>query len=157
MTGWWNGSHYIEIGKQEGRLAYQGRVPQDGYYVTPAIFTGIGPGHRLAQEEIFGPVLAVLRAESFEQALSIALDSRYALTGGVFSRLPEHLAAARERYRVGNLYLNRRITGARVGAQPFGGYRLSGTGVQAGGEEYVKQFMWSRTVTENTIRHGYVP
>jgi RHH-type proline utilization regulon transcriptional repressor/proline dehydrogenase/delta 1-pyrroline-5-carboxylate dehydrogenase len=75
----------------------------------------------------------------------------------VFSRLPEHLELARERFQVGNLYLNRRITGARVAVQPFGGYRLSGTGIQAGGEEYLKQFMWSRVVTENTIRHGYVP
>jgi RHH-type proline utilization regulon transcriptional repressor/proline dehydrogenase/delta 1-pyrroline-5-carboxylate dehydrogenase len=148
---------YIEIGKREGSLAYQGRVPESGYYVPPTIFTGIRPEHRLAQEEIFGPVLSVMRAESFAHALDLALDSRFALTGGVFSRLPEHLALARERFRVGDLYLNRRITGARVGAQPFGGYRLSGTGIQAGGEDYLKQFMWSRVVTENTIRHGYVP
>jgi len=148
---------YVEIGKREGRLVYQGRVPKSGWYVAPAIFTGIRPEHRLAQEEIFGPVLSVMQADSFTQALDFALDSPYALTGGVFSRLPEHLALARERFRVGNLYLNRRITGARVGAQPFGGYRLSGTGIQAGGDEYVKQFMWSRVVTENTIRHGYVP
>jgi len=148
---------YIDIGKTEGSLAYLGSVPGDGHYVPPAIFTGIRPEHRLAQEEIFGPVLAVLHARSFEHALTIALDSRYALTGGVFSRFPDHLALARERYRVGDLYLNRRITGALVGAQPFGGYRLSGTGIQAGGEEYLKQFMWSRVVTENTVRHGYVP
>jgi RHH-type proline utilization regulon transcriptional repressor/proline dehydrogenase/delta 1-pyrroline-5-carboxylate dehydrogenase len=124
--------------------------------VTPAIFTGIEPQHRLAQEEIFGPVLAVLRAKNFDEALAIALNSRYALTAGVCSRLPEHLTSARERLRVGNLYLNRRITGARVGAQPFGGYRLSGMGIPAGGEDYLKQFMWSRVVSENTIRHGYV-
>jgi RHH-type proline utilization regulon transcriptional repressor/proline dehydrogenase/delta 1-pyrroline-5-carboxylate dehydrogenase len=148
---------YIDIGKAEGRLVYQGRVPSGGYYVAPTIFAGIRPDHRLAQEEIFGPVLAVMHAETFERAIDIALDSHYALTGGVFSRLPEHLERARERFHVGNLYLNRRITGARVGVQPFGGYRLSGTGIQAGGEEYLKQFMWSRVVTENTIRHGYVP
>jgi RHH-type proline utilization regulon transcriptional repressor/proline dehydrogenase/delta 1-pyrroline-5-carboxylate dehydrogenase len=147
---------YIEIGRSEGRLAYQGTVPAQGYYVPPTIFTGIEPGHRLAQEEIFGPVLSVLRAETFDHALSIALDSQYALTGGVFSRYPEHLLLARERFRTGNLYLNRRITGARVSAQPFGGYRLSGTGIQAGGEDYLKQFLWSRVVTENTIRRGYV-
>jgi RHH-type proline utilization regulon transcriptional repressor/proline dehydrogenase/delta 1-pyrroline-5-carboxylate dehydrogenase len=102
-------------------------------------------------------VLSVMRGATFDEALDMALDSQYALTGGVFSRLPEHLEAARERFSVGNLYLNRRITGARVGVQPFGGYRLSGTGIQAGGEDYLKQFMWSRVVTENTIRHGYVP
>jgi RHH-type proline utilization regulon transcriptional repressor/proline dehydrogenase/delta 1-pyrroline-5-carboxylate dehydrogenase len=148
---------YIEIGRREGRLYFQGKVPREGYYVPPAIFTGIEPGHRLAREEIFGPVLAVLHAERFEQALEIALDSDYALTGGVFSRLPRHLALARERFRVGDLYLNRRITGALVAAQPFGGVRLSGTGVQAGGADYLKQFMWSRVVSENTMRHGFVP
>jgi len=148
---------YIETGKREGRLAYLGKVPAEGYYVPPAIFTGIEPRHRLAREEIFGPVLAVLRAASFEQALEIALDSDYALTGGVFSRLPQHLALARERFRVGDLYLNRRITGALVAAQPFGGARLSGTGVQAGGADYLKQFLWSRVVSENTMRHGFVP
>jgi RHH-type proline utilization regulon transcriptional repressor/proline dehydrogenase/delta 1-pyrroline-5-carboxylate dehydrogenase len=147
---------YIDIGTREGRLVYTGRVPEQGYYAAPAIFTGILPHHRLAQEEIFGPVLAVMRAATFDEALDIALDSRYALTGGVFSRFPAHLERARERFRVGDLYLNRRITGARVGAQPFGGFRLSGKGVPAGGEEYLKQFMWSRVVTENTIRHGYV-
>jgi RHH-type proline utilization regulon transcriptional repressor/proline dehydrogenase/delta 1-pyrroline-5-carboxylate dehydrogenase len=101
---------YIEIGRREGQLYYQGTVPQEGYYVPPCIFTGIGPRHRLAREEIFAPILAVLRAERFEQALELALDSDYALTGGVFSRLPEHLAAARERFRVGDLYLNRRLS-----------------------------------------------
>jgi RHH-type proline utilization regulon transcriptional repressor/proline dehydrogenase/delta 1-pyrroline-5-carboxylate dehydrogenase len=148
---------YIEIGKSEGRLLYQGRAPETGFYVAPAIFTAIEPRHRIAREEIFGPVLAVMRARHFEEAIDIALDSDYALTGGVFSRLPEHLALARERFRVGNLYLNRRITGARVGVQPFGGVKLSGTGVQAGGPDYLLQFMWSRVVSENTMRHGFVP
>ena len=147
---------YIELGKAEGRLAYLGEAPAEGYYAPPAIFTGIAPHHRLAQEEIFGPVLSVMRASSFDEALEVALDTQYALTGGVFSRYPEHLRVARERFRVGDLYLNRRITGARVGAQPFGGYRLSGAGIHAGGEEYLKQFLWSRMVSENTIRHGYV-
>ena len=148
---------YIEIGRQEGRLYYQGRVPADGFYVPPAIFTGIEPQQRLAREEIFAPLLAVLRADSFERALDIALDADYALTGGVFSRLPQHLQLARERFRVGNLYLNRRITGALVAAQPFGGVKLSGTGIQAGGPDYLKQFMWTRVVSENTMRHGFVP
>jgi RHH-type proline utilization regulon transcriptional repressor/proline dehydrogenase/delta 1-pyrroline-5-carboxylate dehydrogenase len=147
---------YIALGKREAQLAYIGRVPGEGFYVPPAIFTDVRPQHRLAQEEIFGPVLSVMRATSFQQALAIALDSQYALTGGVFSRLPEHLELARKRFRVGNLYLNRGSTGARVGAQPFGGYRLSGTGIPAGGEDYLKQFLWSRVVTENTIRHGFV-
>ena len=148
---------YLDIGRREGRPAYLGRVPEAGFYSPPAIFTGIEPHHRLAREEIFGPVLAVLHAPSFEAALKMALDSDYALTGGVFSRLPEHLDLAREQYRAGNLYLNRRITGARVGIQPFGGVKLSGTGVQAGGPDYLKQFLWSRVASENTLRHGFVP
>jgi RHH-type proline utilization regulon transcriptional repressor/proline dehydrogenase/delta 1-pyrroline-5-carboxylate dehydrogenase len=148
---------YVEIGKAEGRLAYQGTAPDEGFYLAPAIFTGIEPHHRLAREEIFAPILAVLHVTEFGKALDMALDSDYALTGGVFSRLPEHLDLARERLRVGNLYLNRGITGARVATQPFGGMKLSGTGVQAGGADYLKQFMWSRTATENTMRHGFVP
>jgi RHH-type transcriptional regulator, proline utilization regulon repressor / proline dehydrogenase / delta 1-pyrroline-5-carboxylate dehydrogenase len=148
---------YIEIGKSEGQLYYQGRAPDSGFYVAPTIFTEIGPRHRLAREEVFAPILAVLRAASFERALEIALDSDYALTGGVFSRLPQHLQLARERFRVGDLYLNRRLTGALVAAQPFGGVKLSGTGIQAGGPDYLKQFMWTRVVSENTMRHGLVP
>jgi RHH-type proline utilization regulon transcriptional repressor/proline dehydrogenase/delta 1-pyrroline-5-carboxylate dehydrogenase len=148
---------YVEIGRGEGRLAYRGKVPNEGFFVAPAIFTGIEPHHRLAREEIFGPVLSVMRARDFEGALEMALDSDFALTGGVFTRLPEHIALARSRFRVGNLYLNRKITGAAVGAQPFGGMRMSGTGVQAGGPDYLRQFLWSRVVTENTLRHGFVP
>ena len=153
---------YLELGGHEGRLAYRGRMPtaelqQGGHYFAPAIFTGIQPHHRLAREEIFAPILAVLQARDFDTALDIAMDSDYALTGGVYSRLPQHLERARERYRVGNLYLNRRITGAKVAAQPFGGVALSGSGIQAGGPEYLKQFLWTRTVSENTLRHGFVP
>ena len=148
---------YLEIGKAEGRLYCRGTGAEGGHYFAPAIFTGIEPHHRLAREEIFAPILAVLRARDFPQAIDMALDSDYALTGGVFSRFPEHLALARERLRVGNLYLNRRITGAQVAVQPFGGWRLSGTGIQAGGPDYLKQFLWSRVVSENTLRHGFVP
>lgn len=148
---------YLEIGKQEGRLFYQAKAPEPGYFFGPAIFTGIEPRHRLAREEIFAPILSVLRAPNFETALAIAMDGDYALTGGVFSRLPEHLEAAKERFRVGNLYLNRKITGALVGVQPFGGVKLSGTGIQAGGPDYLKQFLWTRVVSENTLRHGFVP
>lgn len=148
---------YIALGQREGRLAYLGRVPETGFYCPPAIFTGIEPRHRLAREEIFGPVLAVMRVPDFAAGLRLALDSDYGLTGGVFSRLPGHIALARTEYRVGNLYINRRTTGARVGIQPFGGTRLSGTGVQAGGPDYLKQFLWTRSVSENTARHGFVP
>lgn len=148
---------YFDIGRQEGRLYFQGRAGEGGHYFAPAIFTDIQPHHRLAREEIFAPILAILRAPDFAAALEIVLDSDYALTGGVFSRLPGHLQLAREKFRVGNLYLNRRITGARVGVQPFGGVRLSGAGLQAGGPDYLKQFVSSRVVSENTLRHGYVP
>ena len=148
---------YLDIGKAEGRLVYQGTAPADGHYFAPALFDGIRPEHRLAREEIFAPILAVLHAADFETALAWAGDSDYALTGGVFSRLPQHLDAATRRFRVGNLYLNRGITGARVGIQPFGGIALSGTGIQAGGEDYLRQFVWSRVVSSNQLRHGYVP
>jgi RHH-type proline utilization regulon transcriptional repressor/proline dehydrogenase/delta 1-pyrroline-5-carboxylate dehydrogenase len=149
---------YLEIGRAEGQLVFQGGVPgSDGHYFAPAIFDGIQPHHRLAREEIFAPILAVLHAPDFEAALTLANDSDYALTGGVFSRLPQHLDAAQQHFRVGNLYLNRAITGARIGIQPFGGTALSGTGVQAGSEDYLRQFVWSRVVSSNRLRHGYVP
>ncbi len=148
---------YLEVGHAEGRLVYQGSAPGGGYYFAPAIFDGIQPHHRLAREEIFAPILAVLHAPDFETALAWANESDYALTGGVFSRLPQHLDAARRHFRVGNLYLNRSITGARIGIQPFGGVALSGTGVQAGGEDYLRQFVWSRVASSNLLRHGYVP
>jgi RHH-type proline utilization regulon transcriptional repressor/proline dehydrogenase/delta 1-pyrroline-5-carboxylate dehydrogenase len=151
---------YIAIGLDEGRLVWQGSLPendQGGWYVPPTIIAGIRPEHRLAREEVFGPVLAVLNAPDFETALAWARDSDYALTGGVYSRLPAHLERARNAFPVGNLYLNRKITGARVGVQPFGGVALSGTGVQAGGTDYLKQFLWSRCVSENTMRHGFIP
>jgi len=148
---------YFDIGVTEGRLIYQCGVPAGGYYFAPAIFADIQAHHRLAREEIFAPILAVLHAPDFEAALTFANDSDYALTGGVFSRLPQHLDAAQQQFRVGNLYLNRAITGARVGIQPFGGTALSGTGVQAGSEDYLRQFVWSRVVCSNQLRHGYVP
>jgi RHH-type proline utilization regulon transcriptional repressor/proline dehydrogenase/delta 1-pyrroline-5-carboxylate dehydrogenase len=109
----------------------------------------------LAQEEIFGPVLAVMKAESFEEALRLANGTSYALTGGLYSRSPANLALARDRFDVGNLYLNRPITGALVGRQPFGGHRFSGVGTKAGGEDYLPQFMIARIVCENTLRRGF--
>lgn len=146
---------YIEIGKNEGTLLYQGEAPAEGNFVAPAIFGDILPSHRLAREEIFGPVLAVMRARDFAQALQWACVTPFALTGGVFSRSPGHLDQARREFRVGNLYLNRAITGSVVGRQPFGGAGLSGDGSQAGGPEYLKHFMDRRCITENTLRHGF--
>ena len=154
---------YIEIGRGEGRLELACDVPAGlaerigKPVIGPHIFSGIQPHHRLACEEIFGPVLSVLRAATFDEALDVANASVYKLTGGVFSRRPAHLEAARQRFRVGNLYLNRGITGALVGRQPFGGFGLSGTGTKAGGADYLLHFVEPRCVTENTMRHGFAP
>lgn len=149
---------YIEIGKTEGQLLHEGPVPAGtGYYVPMTIIGGIRPEHCIAREEIFGPVLAVMRAKDFDEAIQWANAPRFALTGGVFSRSPEHLAKARREFRVGNLYLNRGITGALVERQPFGGSRMSGGGTKAGGPDYLLHFMDPRTVTENTMRRGFAP
>ena len=148
---------YLEIGKREGQLLLSREVPEHGYYVPLAIFGDIEPRHRLAQEEIFGPVLAVMKADTFSHAVEIANDTKFALTGGVFSRSPRHLEQARQTMRVGNLYLNRGITGALVERQPFGGFKLSGVGSKAGGPDYLLQFMDPVVVTENTMRRGFAP
>jgi len=154
---------YIELGRSEGTLELACEVPsgleqQVGKpYVGPHIFSGILADHRLAQEEIFGPVLSVIRVGSFQEALAVANSTTYKLTGGVFSRKPSHLEAARREFRVGNLYLNRGITGALVGRQPFGGFGLSGGGTKAGGRDYLLHFVEPRCCTENTMRHGFAP
>ncbi|MFC1602483.1 L-glutamate gamma-semialdehyde dehydrogenase [Pseudomonadota bacterium] len=149
----------ITQGKQDAKLALEIDCAHlgDGYFIGPTIFTGVSPDSSLATEEIFGPVLAVMNAPDFEQALVLANGTRYALTGGVYSRSPKHLEQAKTRFQVGNLYLNRKITGARVGHQPFGGFKLSGMGTKAGGPDYLHQFLEPRTVTENTLRKGYAP
>jgi len=149
---------YIEVGKEEGRILYRSSTPEDGgHYVPITIIGDVRPDHRIAQEEIFGPVLAVMQVKNFPQALEWANSTRYALTGGVFSRSPRHLEEARRQFLVGNLYLNRQITGALVGRQPFGGFRMSGLGTKAGGPEYLLHFMDPRVVTENTMRRGFSP
>jgi RHH-type proline utilization regulon transcriptional repressor/proline dehydrogenase/delta 1-pyrroline-5-carboxylate dehydrogenase len=149
----------IAKGRATARLLTPVRddVPGTGYYIVPAIFTDVAPDDPLAQEEIFGPVLAVLRVDTFEQAIELANNTCYALTGGVYSRRPVHLERAREAFQVGNLYLNRKITGALVARQPFGGFRLSGTGNKAGGPDYLKQFTDPVCITENTLRRGFAP
>ena len=149
--------NYIKIGSEEARVVMEGRVRQPGWYVGPTVFADVAPTARIAQEEIFGPVLAVLKADSFEAALDIANATEYALTGGVYSRSPANLEMARERFDVGNLYLNRPITGALVHRQPFGGHRFSGVGAKAGGEDYLMQFVVSRVVSEQTLRRGFAP
>ena len=148
---------YIEIGRQEGRLVLEGDAFGPGFFVGPVIVADIEPGHRLAQEEIFGPVLAVMPARDFEDALRIANASSYALTGGLYSRSPGNIATARWAFDVGNLYINRPITGSLVGRQPFGGHRLSGVGAKTGGDDYLLQFMTARVISENTLRRGFAP
>jgi RHH-type proline utilization regulon transcriptional repressor/proline dehydrogenase/delta 1-pyrroline-5-carboxylate dehydrogenase len=154
---------YVAIGGREGRVEVELAVPAGlearvgKPYVGPTIVSGIRPEHRLANEEIFGPVLAVMRAKSFDEALAMANSTEYKLTGGVFSRKPSNLDRARADYRVGNLYLNRGITGALVGRQPFGGFGMSGVGSKAGGRDYLLQFVEPRAVTENTMRRGFAP
>ena len=115
------------------------------------------PNSRLAQEEIFGPVLAVIRAKDLTRRSAIANGTEYALTGGIFSRSPANLDRATRELLVGNLYLNRPITGALVGRQPFGGFKMSGIGSKAGGPDYLLQFVLPRTITENTLRRGFAP
>jgi len=149
---------YIRIGMEEGELLFESTVPDgEGYWVPLAIFGKIRPGHRLAEEEIFGPVLSIMRAADFDQALQWANSTRYALTGGLFSRSPANIKRARREFRVGNLYINRGITGAMVGRQPFGGTALSGLGTKAGGSDYLLHFMDPRVVTENSMRRGFTP
>jgi len=151
---------YIELGKREGKLVAQAKLPAscgEGYFVPPTVLSDIDPDSRIAQEEIFGPVLALMRAKDFDAALAMANNSRYALTGGLFSRSPAHIELARREFDVGNLYINRKITGSQVDAQPFGGFRLSGTGVKAGSPDYLLHFMDARCITENTQRSGLVP
>ena len=154
---------YIEIGRREGVVELEMPVPEGlaaevGMpFVGPTIVSGIRREHRLANEEVFGPVLAVIKARDFDEALEIANSTEYKLTGGVFSRKPAHLDRARRRFRVGNLYLNRGITGALVARQPFGGFGLSGVGSKAGGRDYLHQFVEPRAVCENTMRRGFAP
>jgi RHH-type proline utilization regulon transcriptional repressor/proline dehydrogenase/delta 1-pyrroline-5-carboxylate dehydrogenase len=150
-------SGYIALGKREGICFLEREALAEGFFVGPAIFGGIEPHHRLASEEIFGPVLSVIKARDFDHALEIANRSSFALTGGVFSRSPAHIEKARKEFRVGNLYINRGITGAIVERQPFGGLKLSGIGSKAGGPDYLLQFLEPRTISENTLRHGFVP
>jgi RHH-type proline utilization regulon transcriptional repressor/proline dehydrogenase/delta 1-pyrroline-5-carboxylate dehydrogenase len=149
--------NYIDVGIKEAQCALHMAAPEGGFFVGPAIFTEVAPQSRLAQEEIFGPVLSIIRARNFEDALEIANRSSFALTGGVFSRSPAHIELARKEFRVGNLYVNRGITGAVVERQPFGGLKLSGIGSKAGGPDYLLQFLEPRTISENTLRHGFVP
>jgi 1-pyrroline-5-carboxylate dehydrogenase len=142
---------YIAAGKIEGKLLTGGdavKTAEDGYYVAPTIFTEIKPDARLAQEEIFGPVLAVIRSKNFDEALQIANNTEYGLTGAIYANSREKLDRAREEFHVGNLYLNRKCTGAMVGAHPFGGFNMSGTDSKAGGPDYLTLFKQAKSIAE---------
>lgn len=150
----------VERGKREARMVYAGDVgplAQQGFYVAPHIFADVQPTSFLAQDEFFGPLLSVLKARDLDQAIEIANGTQYALTGGLYSRSPQNIGRVKRLFRVGNLYINRKITGALVDKQPFGGFKLSGLGSKAGGPDYLLQFLLPRTITENTMRRGFAP
>lgn len=139
------------------KSVFLGEQPAGGHFVAPAIFADVPADSNLAQQEIFGPVLAVIRAKDLTEALRIANESEYALTGGLYSRSPENIRRVRSEFQVGNLYINRGITGAMVQRHPFGGFRMSGIGSKAGGPDYLKQFLEPRAISENTMRRGFAP
>jgi RHH-type proline utilization regulon transcriptional repressor/proline dehydrogenase/delta 1-pyrroline-5-carboxylate dehydrogenase len=153
---------YIEAGKKECTLAWQAKlspeaVASGGYYVPPTVFTGCKPDHKIVREEIFGPVVAILKAKDLDEAFAMANDNDYALTGGFFSRSPRAIERARAEFLVGNLYINRGCTGAIVQRHPFGGFRMSGGGTKAGGREYLENFLFPRLIAENVLRRGFTP
>jgi RHH-type proline utilization regulon transcriptional repressor/proline dehydrogenase/delta 1-pyrroline-5-carboxylate dehydrogenase len=154
---------YVEIGRGEGKLELSLPVPEGleakvgKPFVGPTIVSGVRADSRVATEEIFGPVLAVIKARDFDEALRIANAPQYKLTGGIYSRKPANLERAKREFRVGNLYVNRGITGALVGRQPFGGFGMSGVGSKAGGRDYLLQFVEPRACCENTMRRGFAP
>ena len=140
---------YIETGKQEGRaLPIAVPVPDAGYFVPPTVIADVDAKARIFQEEIFGPVLAVTKARDFEHALELANDTQYGLTGAIYSNIPEHVARARREFFVGNLYVNRKCTGAMVGAHPFGGFNMSGTDSKGGGPDYLLLFLQAKSIAE---------
>ena len=153
---------YIEQGKKEAKLAWQAKlspeaVASGGYYVPPTVFTGCKVEHTIVREEIFGPVLAILRAKDLDEAFAMVNSSDYALTAGFFSRSPKALERAQQEILTGNLYLNRGCTGAIVERHPFGGFKMSGGGTKAGGREYLENFLFPRLIAENVIRRGFTP
>jgi len=140
---------YIQIGKKEGKLLTGGEKAEgDGWFIKPTVFDGVAPDATIAQEEIFGPVLAVIRAKDFQEALQIANNTVYGLTGSVYSNSRANLERARREFHVGNLYFNRKCTGALVGGHPFGGFNMSGTDSKAGGRDYLLLFTQAKAISE---------
>jgi len=143
---------YIESGRRDGRVVAGGGplAGKDGYFITPTVIADIKPTATIAQEEIFGPVLAVIPTKSFDEALAIANGTEYGLTGAVYTRNPEKIERAKREFFVGNLYINRKCTGAIVGAHPFGGFNMSGTDSKAGGHDYLLLFLQGKSIAEKT-------
>jgi 1-pyrroline-5-carboxylate dehydrogenase len=140
---------YIEVGKKEGRVVTGGgELPLDGYFIRPTVIADVDSKARIFREEIFGPVLAVSKAKDFDHALAMANDSEYGLTGAVYSNDAGHVKRAREEFFVGNLYINRKCTGAMVGAHPFGGFNMSGTDSKAGGPDYLLLFLQAKSIAQ---------
>jgi 1-pyrroline-5-carboxylate dehydrogenase len=140
---------YIETGKREGRLVAGGAtLPGEGHFVEPTVIADVDPKAVIAQEEIFGPVLAIIRAKDFDDALAIANNTVYGLTGSVYTRSRAKIERARRRFHVGNLYFNRKCTGALVGVHPFGGFNMSGTDSKAGGRDYLLLFLQAKSISE---------
>lgn len=140
---------YIDIGSKEGKPVTGGTAaPGDGYFIKPTVIADVKSDARIFQEEIFGPVLAVTKAKDFQHALALANDSQYGLTGALYSNNPAHIREARDKFFVGNLYLNRKCTGAMVGAHPFGGFNMSGTDSKAGGPDYLLLFLQAKSIAE---------
>ncbi|MEW6137312.1 MAG: proline dehydrogenase family protein [Thermodesulfobacteriota bacterium] len=146
---------YIALGKRDGKLLYERDPGLGGLYVGPAMFTGLPLDSPLLHEEIFGPVIALVRAGDLDEAIDISNSTSQALTGGIYSRSPASIEKAQAQLRVGNLYINRKITGALVARQPFGGMAMSGVGTKTGGPDYLQQFMNVKSISENTLRRGF--
>lgn len=147
----------IQDAEKSSKLLFKGEIPSNGYFVPLTIFGDVKSDARIAQEEIFGPVLAIIKAKDLDQAINMANSTEYALTGGVFSRSPANIAKVREELECGNMYINRGITGAMVDRHPFGGYKMSGIGSKTGGPDYLQHFMEPVVVTENMLRRGFAP
>ncbi|MCB0391613.1 MAG: proline dehydrogenase family protein [Bdellovibrionales bacterium] len=147
----------IERGKSYARLVYQAEAPKEGFFIGPTVFADVPANSELAQVEIFGPVLSIIKAKDLGEAIEIINNTPYALTGGIYSRSPANIERAKSDIEVGNFYVNRGITGALVDRHPFGGFKMSGLGSKTGGPDYLKQFMDPRVVTENTMRRGFAP
>jgi RHH-type transcriptional regulator, proline utilization regulon repressor / proline dehydrogenase / delta 1-pyrroline-5-carboxylate dehydrogenase len=149
---------YIEIGKSEATLAFQRKdLPEKGFFIPPTIFTDVKPNMQIAREEIFGPVLSVIKVRDLDEAIEVANGTDYALTAGFFSRSPANIERAKAQLEAGNVYINRSCTGAIVGRHPFGGFKMSGGGTKAGGADYLLHFLVPRVVCENITRHGFAP